>query len=379
MPGTRSRIARRWPDLAWGAFAAVNLAVMVRWHDWQTVPFHFVWVSLTLLYGFRAWRRGSTAAVLAVVTVTTGYALARTVQITGDGLDELTEVPLMLAMFLAMMWHADRRDAALEQVRRSAEREREFIRDASHLLRTPITIARGHAELLVAGADGQAREDADVVVGELKRLSRISDRLLMLAAADHAQFTSVRPLCLRSLLDATVQRWAAAAPRNFVADVALTGVLQADEERLVCALDAVIENAVKATAPGDTIIVRARAEEDSALLEVIDLGRGIPEEALPRIFDRFARQPHRDGGTGLGLPIVKAIAEAHGGSVFVRSRLGAGTSVALRLPGYSEGSAPHAAAVGAAPAPVLTRPRKWRLARPGTWARTPVGGPPQRG
>ena len=223
MPGTRSRIARRWPDLAWGAFAAVNLAVMVRWHDWQTVPFHFVWVSLTLLYGFRAWRRGSTAAVLAVVTVTTGYALARTVQITGDGLDELTEVPLMLAMFLAMMWHADRRDVALEQVRRSAEREREFIRDASHLLRTPITIARGHAELLVAGADGQAREDADVVVGELKRLSRISDRLLMLAASDHAQFTSVRALCLRSLLDATVQRWAAAAPRNFVADVAADG------------------------------------------------------------------------------------------------------------------------------------------------------------
>ena len=51
------------------------------------------------------------------------------------------------------------------------------------------------------------------------------------------------------------------------------------------------------------------------MLEVVDLGAGIPEEALPRIFDRFARQPHRDGGTGLGLPIVKAIAEAHGGSV----------------------------------------------------------------
>ena len=359
MPGTRSRIARRWPDLAWGAFAALNLAVMVRWHDWQTVPFHFVWVSLTLLYGFRAWRRGSTTAVLAVVTVTTGYALARTVQITGDGLDELTEVPLMLAMFLAMMWHADRRDVALDQVRRSAEREREFIRDASHLLRTPITIARGHAELLVAGAEGQAREDADVVVGELKRLSRISDRLLMLAAADHPRVTSVRALCLRSLLDATVQRWAAAAPRNFIADVALTGTLRADEERLVCALDAVIENAVKATEPGDTIIVRASAEDDTAVLEVTDLGSGIPEEALPRIFDRFARQPHRAGGTGLGLPIVKAIAEAHGGAVIVKSRPGAGTSVALRLPGYSEAPSPPAAVAGAPIAPVLARPPRW--------------------
>ena len=141
MPATASRFTRLWPDVAWGAFAAINLAAMVHWHDWQTVPFHFVWVSLTLVYGFRAWRRGSTAAVLIVVTVTTGYALVRTVEITGDGLDELTEVPLMLAMFLAMMWHADRRDTALDQARRSAERERDFIRDASHLLRTPITIA----------------------------------------------------------------------------------------------------------------------------------------------------------------------------------------------------------------------------------------------
>src|SRR3954468_20073853 len=163
---------------------------MIVWHDWQTVPFHFVWVSLTILYGFRAWRRGSTAAVLALVSVTTGYALARTVQITGEGLDELTEVPLMLSMFLAMMWHAHRRDAALEQVRAYAEREREFIRDASHLLRTPIAIARGpmpsaggHAELIATAVDGQPGRDADVVVGELSRLSRISDRLLMLAAA----------------------------------------------------------------------------------------------------------------------------------------------------------------------------------------------------
>jgi signal transduction histidine kinase len=332
MPDIGSRISRRWPDLAWGAFAAVNLAVMVHWHEWQTVPFHFVWVSLTLLYGFRAWRRGSTAIVLAVVFVTTGYALLRTVQITGEGLDELTEVPLMLAMFLAMMWHADRRDVALEQARRSAEREHEFIRDASHLLRTPITIARGHAELVAATADGQARQDADVVVGELNRLSRISDRLLVLAAADHPQFTSRRPLCLRSLLEATVRRWAAAAPREFVADIDVTGTLEADEERLVCALDALIENAVKATAPGDRIVVRARADGDDAVLEVVDHGTGITAEALPRVFDRFARQPHHNGGTGLGLPIVKAIAEAHGGSVTVSSAEGDGTSAALRLP-----------------------------------------------
>jgi signal transduction histidine kinase len=334
MPATASRFTRLWPDVAWGAFAAINLAAMVRWHEWQTVPFHFVWVSLTLVYGFRAWRRGSTAAVLVVVTVTTGYALVRTVEITGDGLDELTEVPLMLAMFLAMMWHADRRDAALDQARRSAERERDFIRDASHLLRTPITIARGHAELVAAGTEGQERQDAEVIVGELGRLARISDRLLMLAAADHPSFTSVRTVCLRSLIDATIQRWAAAAPRDFVADIELTGTLEADEERLVCALDTVIENAVKATQAGERIVVRGRAEGGVAVLEVADEGVGIPADALPRIFDRFARQPHQAGGTGLGLPIVKAILAAHGGSVAVTSCPGEGTVVRMRLPGY---------------------------------------------
>jgi signal transduction histidine kinase len=348
MRGIGSRLADRRLDLAWALFAAINIAVMVRWHDWQTVPFHFVWVSLTILYGFRAWRRSSTVAVLAVVTVTTGYALLRTVQLTGEGLDEMTEVPLMSAMFVAMMWHAQRRDVALVQARRSAEREREFIRDASHLLRTPITIARGHAELLAAGARGQARSDADVVVAELARLSCISARLLMLAAADHPQFTSVRPVCLRRLIDTTIERWSTVVARRFVADVDLPGTLYADEERLVCALDALIENAAKATGPGATVLVRGRACEGSAMVEVVDEGTGIPAEMLPRVFDRFVRQPHPESGTGLGLPIVKAIVEAHGGDVTVDSVPGAGTTVCLRLPGYVDGEGDRSAHAPAA-------------------------------
>jgi signal transduction histidine kinase len=336
MPGTASRLTDRRLDLAWAAFAALNIAVMVRWHEWQTVPFHFVWVSLTILYGFRAWRRRSTALVLTAVTITTGYALLRRVAITGDGLDELTEVPLMLAMFVAMMWHAHRRDVALAQAQRAADREREFIRDASHILRTPVTIARGHAELLAMGARGQARSDADVVVGELARLSRISDRLLMLVSADHPEFTNLRPVSPRALIEATVRRWAAVVPRAFRVEIELAGTLAADEERLICALDAVIENAVKATRPGDTVIVRGRRCGEGVALEVIDHGAGIPVDALPRIFDRFARQPHPDGGTGLGLPIVKAIVESHGGEVTVTSAPDDGTCVRLRLPGYAE-------------------------------------------
>ena len=87
MPGIRSLVAKRWPELAWAAFAAANVAVMLLLQSWQTVPFHFVWVSLTILYGFRVWRPRATAAVLVVVGVATGYALLRAALDSGHGID----------------------------------------------------------------------------------------------------------------------------------------------------------------------------------------------------------------------------------------------------------------------------------------------------
>src|SRR4029450_13676045 len=147
-----SKLRRHWLELAWAVFAMANLAVILLLDHWETIPFHFIWVRLTLLYGLRVWSCRTTATVLAVVMVATGLALAWTVTHGAERPDELSEVPLMAAMFVAMVWHARRRQAAMEEVRRLAEsehrlreREQEFVRDASHELRTPITIARGHA------------------------------------------------------------------------------------------------------------------------------------------------------------------------------------------------------------------------------------------
>jgi signal transduction histidine kinase len=337
MPATASRTAQqRLPELLWGLFAAANLAVMHELHDWATVPFHFIWVSLTILYGFRVWGMRSTLLVLFCVCWTTGAALYHIASATGHGIDEMTEVPLMAAMFMAMVWHARRREAAMTETQAAADREREFIRDASHLLRTPITVARGHAELLaVTTEDEQAQRDVEVVVGELARLSRISDRLLVLATADNPSFTSVREVCLPSLVEATVERWSAAAQRDWSCEAGQAGTVRADEERLVAALDAVVENAVKHTELGERIVVRGRADGDGAVLEVADGGTGIDADTLPRIFERFVHTPHPNGGTGLGLPIVKAIVEAHGGAIDVASAPGAGTTVRMRLPGFT--------------------------------------------
>src|SRR5439155_6800673 len=128
---------------------------MVLLPNWETIPFHFIWISLTLLYGFRVWRISVTSAVLGVVIMTTG-ALILSDAFSGEQLwGELFEVPLMSAMCLAMVWHARRRQEALRTVRRQAaqrasllQRQERFLHDASHELRTPVTIARGHLEVL---------------------------------------------------------------------------------------------------------------------------------------------------------------------------------------------------------------------------------------
>jgi len=339
-------LRKHWVEVGWAAFAAVNLLAMFSMQTAQTVPFHFVWVSLTLVYGFRIWRMDTTLLVCVAVCGLTTAAFAGPIAAGWIHVDELTEVPLMAAMFLAMVWHAQRRAAAMEEVRRLAEserrlreREHDFVRDASHELRTPITVARGYAELIrSAHGFSETGDDAGLILGELEKLTRISERLLTLARAEQPDFLRRAPLDLEDLITRTARRWTAAADRHWQVQVGVDGELVADAERLEAALDALIENAVAATAVGGRILLRARldAENDEAVIEVVDDGVGIRPEHLERVFDRFWRvdkdRGRERGGTGLGLAIVRAIVEAHGGSVDVSSSLGRGSIFTCRLP-----------------------------------------------
>ena len=108
-----------WVDIVWGAFSVGNLAAMVIFSHWETVPFHFIWISLTLLYGFRVWSIKPTLWVLGLVMVTTFAAISWDVFHGAQSADELNEVPLMAAMFWMMVWHAQRRLAAYEEDRKS--------------------------------------------------------------------------------------------------------------------------------------------------------------------------------------------------------------------------------------------------------------------
>ena len=332
-------------EVGWFAFAAANVAAMALWPSWETIPFHFIWVSLTLLYGFRIWRPSVTFLVLATVMAVTGLLISVDA-FNGEQLwGELFEVPLMSAMFLAMVWHARRRQEALRAVERQAderasllERQERFLHDVSHELRTPVTIAQGHLEVLRhANGEGPVQE-VDVALDELERIERILERLLLLAKADHPDFVVFGEIDPEVFLEDVLMRWSEVAPRVWRLGRVPGGTLHVDEEALRIALDALLENAVKYTEERDTIELRARADGSWLVMEVEDEGPGVPPHALGLIFDRFARadtaRTRAHGGVGLGLAIVDAIAKAHGGTCAVRTAQN-GSIFSLRLPRFT--------------------------------------------
>src|SRR5437879_5361494 len=267
----------RWIDVAWVVFSLANLAAMLVIPTWETVPFHFIWVSLTVLYGFRVWRTRPTLTVLAAVMGLTGRFIWIDDSRGAQPLDEITEVPLMAAMFVAMVWHARRRLSAMEETERVSmqnlrllERERWFVQDASHELRTPITVALGHAELIQRRAvDPTVEEDAAIIADELMRLRRLADRLLLLAGTEDPEFLHLQPVDVESIVVDAMRRWTA-TPRRWQLENGDEAIVLADADRLAVALDALIENAVKHTRERDKIEISLRRRQPDAGITLTD-------------------------------------------------------------------------------------------------------------
>jgi signal transduction histidine kinase len=352
-------------EAVWVGFALANLAAMAtiihtrHFQGWETVPFHFIYVSFTLLYGFRAWQRRGTVAGIAFVTITTGAATVWGVVAHWESLPEVTEVPLMTLMFLAMVYHVRRRQEATAIAQRHAterqaalDRQHEFVANASHELRTPITIARGHLDVLSEHERPRSPEAAEafaVVRGELDRMSGLIERLLRLAIASADRVAPVE--CdARLMVETVFRRWEKTPGCDWRLGAVASGEIALDADQIVLALDTVIENAVRYGGEGVRIDVGSRALPGGLLaLTVADNGPGIPAEALAHAFDRFHRversRNRKSGGSGLGLAIVRAVAEAHGGTAAIGSGAGGGVLVTVTLPGLrSDGAQPVPAA-----------------------------------
>ncbi|MHB8691417.1 MAG: sensor histidine kinase [Solirubrobacteraceae bacterium] len=233
--------------------------------------------------------------------------------------------------------------------------QREFVADASHELRTPLTVIQGQLEVLSARREvdrDELKRVERLVHGEIQRMRRIVDDLLLLARTESRDFLQLEPVDLGRFLAQLRDDATLIAERRFELggrDAIPGGRLLADPDRLAQALRNLINNAIDHTVPG-TGLVRIeveRADGDRVRISVIDDGPGIPAGELDRIFQRFHRTGEaragggsagRDpiGGSGLGLAIVRALAEAHGGSAEASNRdAGIGARFDLWLPGFT--------------------------------------------
>ena len=225
-------------------------------------------------------------------------------------------------------------NSMLDRLQSAFVSQREFVNDAGHELRTPITVIRGHLELL--GDDPAEREETMALVrDELDRMSRMVDDLLLLAKAERPGFLRQEPVVVEDLIHESLHKVTALAPRRWAAAIEGSVVTTADRQRLTQAIMNLAVNAVHHTTDSDAITLGMNQRNGEYRIWVSDTGTGIAPEDQKRIFERFARgrnERRRAQGAGLGLAIVKAIAEAHRGRVELTSAPGRGATFTLVLP-----------------------------------------------
>jgi signal transduction histidine kinase len=229
-------------------------------------------------------------------------------------------------------------NAMLDRLEAAFATQRAFLGDAGHELRTPITIIQGHLDLLETGA--ASKEDVlPIVLDELGRMSRLVEDLLLLAKAQRPNFLHLRHVDLDDLTEELFSKSGALAEREWKLEHVGVGRLLADRQRLTQAVMNLVRNAVEHTGTGDRITLGSETADGTARIWVSDTGPGVPATERERIFERFARgedaQASRREGAGLGLAIVRAVAEAHGGRIELRSGAD-GSTFAIVVPTREE-------------------------------------------
>jgi signal transduction histidine kinase len=336
----------------WLVVALACAVLMIFMPGAETVPYHLAWIAVAVAYGVEAWPWGMAMAGITAYTLLTGAILVVRAANGVIAWEETTEIPMMTLLIVLVVWHIRRRHVAYagltEAVRRdrehAAQRER-LRRMTSHEMRTPVTIAKGYAELLLQDeTDPARRDDLHVICEELDRLVLTSDRLVRMMRLEGEE--RHEPVDLDKLVRDTVVRWSVLADRRWSTESAL-GTHLSHRDGLRACLDTLLENAVRYTHDGDRIRISGSQWQGWLLLAVADSGPGLEEdlvralnrgEVRPPGGDRHYRTPDPKAQTGFGIAIVHEVVRLQGGS------LRAGVS--------REGGALVLMAIPAAPAPV---------------------------
>jgi signal transduction histidine kinase len=233
-------------------------------------------------------------------------------------------------------------DRMLARLQDAFRLQQRFLSDASHQLRTPLTVARGHLELLQRElTTAQAQRSLGIATAELDDMAKVVQDLLLLARLDEGIPLERRAVDVDLILREAVLRALPPGARSVHIDARPGLVALGDPDRLVQVLSNLIANAVQHGGSGVALTLRARPDGTRVTITVADTGPGIPADDLPHIFERFYRgsQAHRQsGGVGLGLSIAASLVQAMGGEISVRSQEDQGTTFTVVLPAIPEGS-----------------------------------------
>lgn len=278
--------------------------------------------------------RGTTQAAETIIRGTGTEAFGARLPVSGN--DEFSELATTFNGLLGRL------QSAFDQQTRVLEQQRRFTADASHELKTPLTVIKGTASMALGGGASFTEAHYRTALTQIDQASttmaKLVQDLLVLARSDAEQLGQNR---IDLLVGEVFERATRTVPHAGhtvhvdVADPHLT--VRGNEGELTRLVTNLFDNAVRYTPPGGTVTLSARAENNAVVLRVADTGIGIAPEHLAHIGERFYRvdaaRARADGGTGLGLSICQSIAAAHGGSMTMDSTPGVGTAVTVRLPG----------------------------------------------
>lgn len=225
----------------------------------------------------------------------------------------------------------------ITDIKRLENMRSQFVANVSHELKTPLTSIKGFAETLRYVEDDETRKKfLDIINKEAERLSRLINDILVLSKIESESIGEEEEFYPNNEIDDVirmVEGFAKSKNINLILEQTNLNLLYGDKDRFLQLVLNLVENGIKYSDEGSTVLIKSYSEENYYVLEVQDNGIGIPEEDLPRIFERFYRvdKARKSGGTGLGLAIVKHIVKSFNGDIQVESKLGVGSKFIVKI------------------------------------------------